>query len=98
LPDVDLAEAGQFQWTLAVSTERIHVPLGVFDTYRLDFTMDARVAVLGQERDLPYTASFWIAPEVNTWVARILTAEDRYIYSQAMDLVGSAPVSAEGSE
>jgi tetratricopeptide (TPR) repeat protein len=98
LPEVDLAEAGQFQWTLAVSTERIHVPLGMFDTYRLDFTMDARVSVLGQERDLSYTASFWIAPEVNTWIARILTAEDRYIYSQAMDLVGSASVSAEGSE
>jgi len=97
LPDVEEAELGGFDWTISVSTERVHVPLGLFDTYRIDVSMTARVVILGVERELPYTASFWVAPELNAWVARIFTVGEEYAHNQAMEIVDPA-LSASGSE
>lgn len=85
VPGVELAELGEFAFTIDVSSELVHVPLGLFQTYRIDIDMDARATILGVTNELPYQAIFWIAPDLNTWVARRLTVGDEYVYNLAMD-------------
>jgi tetratricopeptide (TPR) repeat protein len=87
LPDIDDVEVGSFVWEASVDTDRIHVPLGTFDTYRLDISMTAQITMMSVTRELPYTASFWIAPEVNAWIARIFTVGDQYAFHQAMEII-----------
>lgn len=87
VPGVDLAELGEFAFTITVSTDLIHVPLGLFQTYRVDIDMDARATILGVTNELPYQAIFWMEPGLNTWVARRLTVGDEYVYNLAMDVL-----------
>jgi tetratricopeptide (TPR) repeat protein len=95
IPGVEIADVGVFDWSIAVSTERIHVPLGLFETYRLDLALNGSVTALGVTNDIPYEAIFWIDPALNTWVARRLTAEGEYIYHQAMDVLDVSQTESE---
>lgn len=85
LPGV--AEVGRFDWQADVTTARIHVPLGLFDTYKLDLTLTAELSFLGVTRQNTYAASYWIAPEVDAWIARVFTVDDRYAHHQAMEIL-----------
>ncbi|MGI3186335.1 tetratricopeptide repeat protein [Nioella aestuarii] len=87
VPGVDLAELGEFAFNIDVSSELIHVPLGLFQTYRVDIDMEARATILGVTNELPYQAIFWIDPGLNTWIARRLTVGDEYVYNLAMDVI-----------
>lgn len=95
LPGVDQAEVGQFNWDVTVSTDRIQVPMGIFDTYKIDLRMSGNMVILGVTQDLDYTAGFWISPELNTWVAQIITVGENYVLNQAMSVVAQDAVSAE---
>ena len=86
-PDREVSELGAFTYDLSVSTETIHVPMGIFDTYRLDFILDAEVTILGKTNNFSYSATYWVVPELNTWVQRIFTVGDTYVFHQAMELV-----------
>ena len=86
-PDLEQSDLGAFTYELTVTTETIHVPMGIFDTYRLDFIFEGEVTILGKTNTYPYSASYWVAPELNTWVQRIFTVEDVYVFHQALELV-----------
>jgi hypothetical protein len=86
-PDQEQSDLGTFTYELSVSTESIHVPMGIFDSYRLDFIFEGEVTILGKTNTYPYSASYWVAPELNTWVQRIFTVEDVYVFHQALELV-----------
>lgn len=87
VPGVDLSELGEFAFSIDVSSEVVHVPLGLFQTYRVDIDMEARATILGVTNEMPYQAIFWIDPDLNTWIARRLTVGDEYVYNLAMDVL-----------
>ena len=86
-PDVETVPLGQINWNVDVTTDRIHVPMGIFDTYKISFTQRGNITILGKTNSFDYDASYWVAPEFNTWVASIFTVGDKYSYSQAMEVV-----------
>ena len=85
----DLAEVemGDFNWQASVVPERVRVPMGLFDAYRIDLELTARIRMMGTTRELPYAASFWVAPEAGTWVARRFSAGDQVTLHQAMEIL-----------
>ena len=87
---VETVDMGFFDWTIAISTETIQVPMGVFETYRVSFSLDGEITILGKTNALRYDASYWVEPALNTWVASIFTMGDQYAFSQAMEVVEPA--------
>lgn len=87
---VETVDMGFFDWTIAISTEAIQVPMGVFETYRVSFSLDGEITILGKTNALRYDASYWVEPALNTWVASIFTMGDQYAFSQAMEVVEPA--------
>jgi len=86
-PDLEVSQIGTFNYEITVSTETIHVPMGVFDTFRLDLIYEAAPTIMGKTRPFSYSASYWVAPELDTWVQRIVTVDDRYVFHQALEIV-----------
>ncbi len=84
LPNVEMVQPGQFSWRAEVVTDRIHVPMGIFDTYRINLEFTAEITMFTVTRSFPMTASYWIDPETGVLVAQIFTADDRYVLYQAM--------------
>ncbi len=87
LPGTEIAEAGTLGWSLSVTLDRIHVPMGIFTTFRIDVAVESSIVIFGQPVEVDFTESIWVAPELNTWVARISTAGDEYQFLQAMEVV-----------
>ncbi|MCP5037113.1 MAG: tetratricopeptide repeat protein [Rhodobacteraceae bacterium] len=86
-PDIQTVPLGQIDWSINVETDRIHVPMGVFDTYKVSFVLRGDITILGKTNSFDFDASYWISPELNNWVAAIFTIGDKYSYSQAMEVV-----------
>jgi len=86
-PDIETVPLGQIDWSVSVVSERIHVPMGIFNTYKVNYVQRGDITILGKTNDFSYDASFWMVPELNTWVAAIFTVGDKYSYSQAMEVV-----------
>ena len=95
VPGVDFADLGPFDWTLSVTAEPIHVPMGIYQTYRIAFSMQGSFTILGVTNEVPYASVFWFSPDLNTWLARRLTAEGEYVYHLALEIVDPTPAEAE---
>jgi tetratricopeptide (TPR) repeat protein len=88
--EVETVDLGYMDWSIEITTETIQVPMGLFETYRVSFSLEGEITILAKTNALAYDASYWVDPGLNTWVASIFTIGDHYAFSQAMEIVAPA--------
>ncbi len=86
-PGVETVPLGQAEWSLSVIREQIHVPAGWFDTWRLNFSLEGRLEILGRERPLRLQGQYWLAPALDTWVAARTDLDGRFALTQALEVL-----------
>lgn len=86
---VDGTKRGTLSWNLSVDrSERVHVPMGWFDTYVLHFTLSGGIAlVLGRPKPVNQDIWLWYAPALDTFVRREVMLGETYILDQAMAII-----------
>ena len=75
-------------YSLAVDgTERIVVPLGIFDTHVVRYRELGAIEFAGRRQERTLETTWWIAPELGMWVRRTGQQGEFVVIAEATDLI-----------
>lgn len=93
---MDFAQFGTLEYGFEVlRTERVHVPLGQFETYVLRYRELGVMTAGGVDRNHEFEITWWVAPALGTWVQQMKIEGEFMSIQYAM---GTGPWPGESGE
>ncbi len=79
---------GDFTWRMEVlGGERLLLPVGDVDTWRLRYRENATLRIGGRERSRPSEVNWWFSPELGYWLRRTIPLEDKLQTLEAVEII-----------
>ena len=83
--DAEFVNVADVTYSISVDGEQqIHVPMGTFDTFIVNYTTTYVISAMGQSSERTRTERFWFAPEIGFWVKRRTYIDDHPITFSAI--------------
>ena len=81
-------EVGDFTWRMEVlGGERLLLPVGDVDTWRLRYRENATLRIGGRERSRPSEVNWWFSPELGYWLRRTIPLEGKLQTLEAVEII-----------